>query len=126
MDIEIDTKAILPVYEQIVRQIRNAVQSGDIKSGYSLPPVRQLAGDLMINPNTVAKAYKLLESQKVIRGAGRKGTFIEDNAGVHIERSNHVDARYELSQLVKSFEGRGMSVKEIRLMLFNHIEKLRG
>lgn len=126
MNIEIDTRARLPVYEQIVRQIRNAVQSGNIKSGYSLPPVRQLAGDLMINPNTVSKAYKLLESQKVIRGAGRKGTFIEDNAGVHIERANHVDARYELGQLVKSFEGRGLTVKEIRLLLFNHIEKLRG
>ncbi|MBT6031884.1 MAG: GntR family transcriptional regulator [Kordiimonadaceae bacterium] len=109
-----------------MQQIRYAVQEGGLKSGHSLPPVRQLAGDLMINPNTVAKAYKLLESQKVIRGAGRKGTFIEDNAAVHIERSNQADARYELGQLVKTFEGRGMTVKEIRLLLFNHIEKLRG
>lgn len=124
MEIEIDIKSPEPVYAQIVRQIREAVQRGMLQAGHSLPPVRQLAGDLMINPNTVAKAYKQLEGERVVRGAGRQGTFIEENARAQIELSNNQDAQHELDNLLRDLERRGLSKAQIKIILFDQIKKL--
>ena len=126
MEIEIKISSPEPVYKQIVRQISEAVQTGGVKGGYSLPPVRQLAGDLMINSNTVAKAYKQLEQMRVVRGAGRAGTFVEENAAAHIAQNNSVSAKIELDGLLKSFVDRGIPGPEVRILLFDSIEKLRG
>ena len=126
MEIFIDTKSSEPVYAQIVSQIRAAVQQGALKAGHSLPPVRQLAGDLMINPNTVAKAYKMLERERVVRGAGRQGTFIEEDASAQIELGNHQDARHEIETVLKSLKARGLSTTQLKLILFDQIEKVGG
>lgn len=126
MDIEINTSSPEPVYMQIIRQVCEGVRSRDLKDGYSLPPVRQLAADLMINPNTVAKAYKQLEQMRVVRGAGRAGTFIEENAADHIAKNNSASAKFELESLIKSFVDRGISAPEVRVLLFDSIEKFRG
>lgn len=126
MEIEIDTKSKMPAYLQIVTQITKAVRMGTLAAGHSLPPVRQLASDLMINPNTVAKAYKLLEVSRVVVGAGRKGTFVADHAKVSIEQNNSFDAKLELGALLSSFKGRGISAEEISTLLFEHINELKG
>lgn len=63
----------VPVYEQVVRQITFAVANGSLRNGDLIPSVRQLARDLAINPNTVARAYRELQDQGVvesIRGTG--------------------------------------------------------
>ena len=59
MILEVDTSTSEPVYEQIVRQIEDHVRLGTLSSGAALPSIRQLADDLELNPNTIAKAYKL-------------------------------------------------------------------
>ncbi len=124
MEIEINTTSSEAVYAQIVRQIREAVQSGALKGGHSLPTVRQLAGDLMINPNTVAKAYKMLEADRLVRGAGRAGTFIEDNALMQLELSNNQDAKYELSAVLKSLQGKGLNKAQLQQLLLDEVERL--
>jgi len=80
MDIVIQATAPEPVYDQIVRQIQDGVRSGNLQPGTPLPTVRQLAADLKLNRNTVARAYKLLEDQGVILTAGRKGSFVRQDA----------------------------------------------
>lgn len=124
MEIEININSSEAVYLQIINQIRDGVRTGALKSGHSLPPVRQLASDLMINPNTVAKAYKQLEAQKVVRGAGRQGTFIEDNAAARVDNNNHEDAKHELDALLKSLRKRGLTAAQIKVILFDQIEKI--
>lgn len=57
----LDLKSGVPVYRQIIDQIRGALASGALATGDQLPTVRQLAVDLAINPNTVVRAYKELE-----------------------------------------------------------------
>src|SRR5688572_9813461 len=91
MDIAIHAAAPEPVYEQIVRQIHQGVKAGRLKPGTPLPTVRQLAGDLHLNRNTVARAYKMLEDQGMILTAGRKGTFVHQNAAqeVAVLKSGH-------------------------------------
>jgi GntR family transcriptional regulator len=76
MRITIDESEPEPVFSQLIRQIREGVSGGELKPGTPLPTIRQLAVDLRINPNTVAKSYRLLERDGVIETRGRSGSFI--------------------------------------------------
>ena len=113
MDILIQTAAPEPVYEQIVRQIHDAVKSGKLKPDTPLPTVRQLAGDLVINRNTVARAYRILEEQGVILTAGRKGTFIRQDAVREVAKVRTTRADRVMRRVVSTLLGEGLSRKEI-------------
>jgi GntR family transcriptional regulator len=113
MDIVIQTNAPEPVYEQIVRQIHDAVKSGKVKPDTPLPTVRQLAGDLVINRNTVARAYRILEEQGVILTAGRKGTFIRQDAVREVAKVRTTRAERVMLRVVRTLLGEGLSRKEI-------------
>jgi DNA-binding transcriptional regulator YhcF (GntR family) len=113
MDIEVHVNAPEPVYEQIVRQIHDAVKSGRLKPDAPLPTVRQLADDLRLNRNTVARAYKLLEDQGVILTAGRKGTFVRYEAAREVEKVKAGRAERLMRRLIKTLVLEGMSRREI-------------
>jgi len=66
----------VPLAEQIAAGIRRALASGELAVGATLPTVRQLAGDLGVNLNTVARAYQALEAQGLVLTAGRHGTHV--------------------------------------------------
>jgi GntR family transcriptional regulator len=116
MELVILTSSPEPVYEQIVRQVQDAVASGELASGAPLPTVRQLAGDLQLNRNTVARAYKQLEDRGVILTAGRRGTFVRDNASREVERIKSSRAARSVRQLVAALRGDGLSRGEIEAL----------
>ena len=118
MEITVLTSSPEPVYEQIVRQIQDRVASGELTPGTALPTVRQLAGDLQLNRNTVARAYKQLEDRGVILTAGRKGTFVRDDASTEVGRIKATRAERSVRQLVAALLGDGLSRGEIE-DLFN-------
>lgn len=72
----IDGRSSKPIYEQIIDQVKEQALKGRLRSGDQLPSVRQLAGMLTINPNTVSKAYQELERQKIIETIRGRGTFV--------------------------------------------------
>lgn len=74
--IELDFRSGVPIYVQIMDAIRNLVASGDLRQGDQLPTVRQLATDLRINWNTVARSYKLLDEAGLISTQQGRGTYI--------------------------------------------------
>lgn len=77
MDVHpIDAESPVPPYEQLRAQIASRAANGDLPAGTRLPTVRALAADLDLAVNTVAKAYRALESDGVISTEGRRGTFI--------------------------------------------------
>ncbi|ADB33418.1 transcriptional regulator, GntR family [Kribbella flavida DSM 17836] len=76
MDISVDPAGSEPPYEQVKRQIEHLVRSGELARGSKLPTVRQLAGDLGLAVNTVARAYKELEAERLIETRGRNGTVV--------------------------------------------------
>jgi len=76
----VDTRSAVPLYVQILDQIRGRAGDGALPPGTPLPSVRQLASDLSINPNTVAKAYMFLEREGIIHTVRRRGTFVSDMA----------------------------------------------
>jgi DNA-binding transcriptional regulator YhcF (GntR family) len=78
--LEIDVSSPEPVYEQIVSQIGLAIRNKLLSPSDKLPPIRQLATDLEINPNTVARAYLILEEAGMIETRGRAGSMITTHA----------------------------------------------
>lgn len=79
----LDPKAGIPFYRQIIDQIKFGIASGNLKAGEQLPTVRALAVELKVNLNTVSKAYKELEIQKILETQQGTGTFI-GNASIKI------------------------------------------
>ena len=67
-----------PIYRQIIDQVKNLVAAGRLKPGDEMPPIRGLAQQLIINPNTVARAYRELEAQGVLMSRQGSGTVVAD------------------------------------------------
>ena len=125
MDISILTSSPEPVYEQIVRQVQQGVAAGLLKSGDPLPPVRQLASDLSLNRNTVARAYKLLEDQGVILTAGRRGTFVRDEAAHEVRRAQSGQAERVIRELIGSLLGTGLTPTQISALFNDALSKVK-
>ena len=86
-DIEPDSP--VPIYEQIVARVTFAIAAGDIGAGALIPSVRELADKLIVNPNTVARAYRELEMAGVVEKRRTAGTYVSD-AGSPLARRERV------------------------------------
>jgi GntR family transcriptional regulator len=75
---QIDSRSTIPLYAQIATRIKVAIAAGDLSPGSGLPSVRQLAGQLRINPATVVQAYRELESEGFVEMRQGAGTFVRD------------------------------------------------
>jgi len=76
MDVTVDFRSGVPIYIQIMEQIKDRLASGLLRPGDQLPTVRQMATDLRVNFNTVARAYRLLDEAGVISTQHGRGTYI--------------------------------------------------
>ncbi len=75
--LKIDAGSAVPVYEQLKRQIKLKVISGKYQPDSKLPSIRQLASELKINPNTIAKVYRQLESENILYSKSGSGFFVK-------------------------------------------------
>ena len=116
-NIRLDHHSGVPIYRQIISQIRYSIARGELKPGHQLPTVRQLAVELSVNPNTVIKSYKELEIRGNLETQQGTGTFISDS-GVSI--TDDEKARL-LDGLCRDIVGRagayGIAVDEIIVAL---------
>ncbi len=78
MRIHISTKGSVPIYQQIVTQVKHMVASGRLRPGEEVLPIRTLAEQLLINPNTVARAYRELEAAGILISRRGSGTRVSD------------------------------------------------
>lgn len=76
MNLEINFRSGVPIYVQIMDQIKHMIATGELQPGDQLPTVRQMAADLRVNFNTIARAYRLLDEDGVISTQHGRGTFI--------------------------------------------------
>jgi GntR family transcriptional regulator len=76
LSLQVDFRSPAPIYAQIVEQIQQQVLSGQLKPGDQLPTVRQLAAELRVNFNTVARAYRILDENGLISTQQGRGTYI--------------------------------------------------
>jgi GntR family transcriptional regulator len=89
MQIRISEADGVPIYLQIVNQIKYLVASGRLSAGEELPPIRVLAEKLLVNPNTVARAYRELELAGVVVKRRTSGTYVSD-AGSRLARRDRL------------------------------------
>jgi len=109
----LDLRSGVPVYRQLIDQVRAGVASGTLAAGDQLPTVRQLAVDLAINPNTVMRAYRELELGGMLETHQGTGTFISNK---RIEKKSSERER-QLAQMAGEFAARagaaGFSLEEL-------------
>ena len=78
MQLHVSTSDGVPIYLQIANQVKYLIASGRLAAGDEIPPIRVLAGQLLINPSTVARAYLELEREGVVQKRHGSGTYISD------------------------------------------------
>ena len=108
MQIHISATDGVPIYKQIVSQVKYLVASGRLQPGEELPPIRVLAEQLLINPNTVARAYKELEEAGVVTKRSTAGTYVSD-AGSPLARRERLRILAERADALLA-EARQMNV----------------
>ena len=79
MQIQLTPQGGVPIYLQVMQQIKYLVASGKLRVGDELPSIRALADELIVNPNTIARAYRELEVEGVVEKRRTAGTFIADS-----------------------------------------------
>ena len=81
MRLDINPRSSTPIYQQVVDGIKEMMARGILAPGERIPTVRELAAELSLNPNTIAKAYQKLEQEGIIATMRSRGTFVADPAG---------------------------------------------
>jgi GntR family transcriptional regulator len=84
--ITIETSGFIPIYEQIKKAIKDEISLGVLKANEALPSIRDLAAELVVNPNTVARAYRELELEGLIYTRKGKASFVSENSISLIQR----------------------------------------
>src|SRR3954452_18952815 len=98
MDVHpLDPDAAEPPYEQLRRQVATRAASGDLPPGTRLPTVRALAAELRLAANTVARAYRELETDGVVVTEGRRGTFVASTTAAGTSAAADAAAQYAAS-----------------------------
>ncbi len=103
--ISIDLKSGVPIYRQIIDQVKSAIATAALGPGDRLPTVRQLSVDLSVNPNTVSRAYTELELTGLVETHMGSGTFVGNKP---VERDD-VERRRILDQICQEFLSRASS-----------------
>lgn len=84
--LRVTTGSSLPIYRQVVDQIRHAVAAGKLETGAALPSVRALASELVVNPNTIAKAYAQLVRDGVLESQRGRGYFVAQRRDIYTRK----------------------------------------
>ena len=119
MHIRITADDGLPIYQQIVNQVTYLVASQSLVAGEELPPIRTLAEQLLINPNTVARAYRELETSGVVVKRGTAGTYVSDARSPLTRRERLRIIHGQADSLLAAAQQMGIEVEE----LFQILEK---
>jgi GntR family transcriptional regulator len=113
MHLHISANDGVPIYLQIVQQVKYLVAAGRLSAGEELPPIRVLAEQLLINPNTVARAYRELEMAGVVTKRRTAGTYVSD-AGSPLARRERVKILTErIDALLAEARQMNISIEEV-------------
>ena len=118
----VDPRSGVPIYLQVIEQVKRSVVLGVLAAGEQLPTVKQLALDLTINPTTVAQAYRELERDGVIETAPGRGSFVKSNGMADSTKAAARDiARDAFDAAVREAKSIGLGVDDVRTLLAESI-----
>ena len=113
MQIQIQAQGGVPIYVQVMQQIKYLVASGRLQPGDELPSIRTLAEQLIVNPNTIARAYRELETAGVVEKRRTAGTFVAE-AGSPLARKERLRLlRQRIDQLLVEAFQMGFELDEV-------------
>ena len=107
-----------------MEQIKHAIETGALKAGDQLPTIRKLAEDLVMNPNTVVRAYRELQHEGIIELRHGSGAFISESAGGRTKITGKAQAIVQSA--IERLVGLKMTEDEIRRMFDNELAQLRA
>lgn len=122
--IEVDARSGVPIYVQIVDQVRHAVGIGGLRPGERLPTVRRLAGDLAIAPNTIVKAYNELQRMGLVESRPGVGTVVAEGVEQVAREQKVYEVFARLRALVRDAAALGISEDDLWARLDAEYERV--
>lgn len=119
--ISIDYQSRAPIYEQIVEKFQMLIVKGILPSGSQMPSVRSLAMELSINPNTIQKAYALLEQQGYIFPVKGRGNFVADSG--NLVQQKQAACLEELTEVLTRAKELGITEDSCKSLIHNTFHK---
>ena len=116
----------VPIYLQLMEQVKHSIETGALRPGEQLPGIRPLAEELVINPNTVAKAYRELEHEGVIELRHGAGAFVSGNARAKSMTDKFLAGQVIVAAAVEKLRARGVTDEEIRRLFEAELAGLAG
>lgn len=116
MWLRIDSRSSTPMYQQMIDEIKARIAKGALAPQSRLPSIRELASDLMINPNTIAKAYQELEREGVIEVIRGRGTFVcreQEGAGGAVAAGARAQVRDMLTRVLVEAHHFGIPLADV-------------
>jgi len=124
MRILIDKSSRVPLHDQIEEQVRGLIHAGQLKAGDQLPTMRELSIELAVNFNTVAHAYRELDSEGVITTRRGEGTFVASTPGAaEMRRIRQKKLRELVNALFNEVNRLGYTVEEVKQAIEDQINK---
>ncbi len=114
----------LPLYLQLMEQIRHAVETGALKAGDQLPTIRKMAEDLVMNPNTVVRAYRDLQHEGIIELRHGSGAFVSESVGGRTRVTKR--AQTIVQSTLDRLADLGLTEEEIRRLFENELAQHRA
>lgn len=114
MILRLNPSSGVPIYLQIVEQIKHSIEVGALEKGDQLPGIRALAEDLVVSPNTVVKAYNELERDGVIRLRHGAGAYVSESTSPNSRRCRIKDASVLMKDVVEKLRDMGLSDEQSR------------
>ena len=115
----------VPIYVQLMEQVKHAIETGALRPGEQLPAIRKVAEELVINPNTVAKVYRELEHEGVIELRQGSGAFVADRRRSQARAASMLDARPVIRNAVTRLSTLGLNEEEMRRLFEAELTRLR-
>jgi GntR family transcriptional regulator len=126
MRFTVDTTSAIPIYAQLITEVKHAIAAGLLRAGDALPSLRELAGELRVNPLTVARAYRELEALGIITTGHGRGSFISAGAADLGETYRREALAEAVERLLVEAYHLGASPEEIRTLVEERLRTLQG
>ena len=123
MIIHVNPASGIPIYIQLMEQVKHAIETGALRAGEQLPALRRLAEELVINPNTVVRAYRELEHEGVVEVRHGAGAFVRQPAAGQTLVSRK--AQSIMQSAVERLAAAGLAEDAIRRLLENELAQLK-
>jgi GntR family transcriptional regulator len=124
MELRINFSSGVPIYLQLMEQIKHAIDTGAIREGEQLPTIRKIAEELAMNPNTAARAYRELEREGVIEVRHGSGAYVAESKTSPVNAGAFRRAGEALRHAIEKGAALGLSEAELRRVFENELARL--